>query len=814
MSEQPITSTHQEQLNTNKSELWNLSLKDLFYKYVRFLPFFLLSVAITLLIAFAYLRYSTRIYSATGSMLIKNDQQQGRSSDKVEDILSGSNRNQNIQNEIEVLKSKPLMVRVVNKLGLQFSYTAKGKVKDFNVYTQGPFAIQAFEIADSLTSFSFSVKFVNNHSFRVNNEAAVFEFDQLFKNKFGVFRLIKKPIPATANTEFNVRWQPALGVAGSLAGSVKVQPKTPGTGILTVNIQTTNAQMAADIVNNMMIQYDSMTVEQNNYSTDQMLGFINARLHDMNIELDSLQLNFLRYKQQHKLFDVEKQLGDYFLKYTEADKGTLEEEFKLRIATEVDNYLKDKKNQYSNVTPSALALEDITLNELMTLYNKAQLDRQLLVDGNVPADNPAVIEADGQIEKLREKLIENLRNIRLSYASSINALKTRSDAVQSKLQDLPYELKEYVEMERQINTKQELYSLLEGKREEAAISRAATVSNSKVLDLATVSAEPVKPNKKTIQILAILVGIGIPALVIFMGEVLNDKISTRYDIERITQAPILGEIGHSFADNTLIVNKTSRTMVAEQFRIIRSNLQYVINNSHRSVILVTSSFSGEGKSFVSTNMASVLALTGKKTVILEFDIRKPKVLSGLNMTRRPGITNFMLGKAELEDLITQVPGQENLFVLSCGPIPPNPSEMLLDQRITTLFDWLRVHYDVIVVDTAPVGMVSDAMTLSKFADCTLYLVRQGHTFKKQIALIDELYRENKLPKVSIIINDVKVKPGYGYYGYGRYGYGYGYGYGASGSGSYYEEEKPPLSFFERLVNKLKLPRWLRFRRRR
>lgn len=808
MPEQP-TSTHQEQLNSNKSELWNLSVKDLFYKYVRFLPLFLLSVAIALLVAFAYLRYTTRVYSAAGTMLIENDQQQGRS-DKVEDILSGSNRNQNIQQEIEVLKSKPLMSRVINKLNLQFSYTAKGKVKDFNVYTQGPFLIEAFEIADSVYGFSLSIKFVNDHEFRVNNETTVFGFGQLFKNKFGVFRL-KRNGPASPGAEYSINWQPTQSVAGALVGSIKVQPKTPGTGILTVSMQGTNAHMAADVVNNLMVQYDSMTVEQNNFSTDQMLGFIKARLNDMDDELDSLQLNFLRYKQKYKLFDVEKQLGDYFVKYTEADKGAVEQEFKLRMATEIDDYLKNRENQYSRVeTPSALALEDVTLNELVGLYNKAQLDRQSLVDDNVPVSHPAFKEVEGQIEKLREKIQENLRNIRLSYASSINMLKARSNAVQSKLQDLPYELKEYVEMERQINTKQALYSLLEQKREEAAITRASVISNSKVLDRAAVSNDPVKPNRRTIQILAILIGIGVPALIIFMGEVLNDKITTRFDIEKITQAPILGEIGHSFSDNTLIVNKTSRTMVAEQFRIIRSNLQYVIHNPQRAVILVTSSFSGEGKSFVSTNMAAVLALTGKKTIILEFDIRKPKVLSGLNMTRRPGITNYMLGKAELEELIAPVPGLENLFVLACGPIPPNPSEMLLDPKITVLFEWLRNHFDVIFVDTAPVGMVSDAMTLSKFADCTLYLVRQGHTFKKQIALIDELYREDKLPKVSVIINDVKVKPGYGYYGYGRYGYGYGYGYGASSS--YYEEEKPPLSFFERVIKKLRLPRWLRRRR--
>jgi capsular exopolysaccharide synthesis family protein len=318
-----------------------------------------------------------------------------------------------------------------------------------------------------------------------------------------------------------------------------------------------------------------------------------------------------------------------------------------------------------------------------------------------------------------------------------------------------------------------------------------------VLDLATPSGAPVKPNKRTIQILAILVGIGLPALLIFIGEVLNDKITTRYDIEKLTQAPILGEIGHSFADNTLVVSKTSRTMVAEQFRIIRSNLQYVVNKPDKTVILVTSSFSGEGKSFVSTNMAAVLGLAGRKTVIVEFDIRKPKVLSGLGMSKRPGITNFLMGKAELEDLITTVPEHENLHVLACGPIPPNPSEMLLDGKVTELFEKLTSMFSVVVIDTAPVGMVGDALTLSKFADCTLYLVRQGHTYKKQIALIDELYKESKLPKVSIVINDVKNKPGYGYYGYGRYGYGYGYGYGSS----YYEQEKAPTSKFERFMKK-------------
>jgi len=243
-------------------------------------------------------------------------------------------------------------------------------------------------------------------------------------------------------------------------------------------------------------------------------------------------------------------------------------------------------------------------------------------------------------------------------------------------------------------------------------------------------------------------------------------------------------------------------MVAEQFRIIRSNLQYIVGKSEKTAILVTSSFSGEGKSFVSTNVGAVMALAGKKTVILELDIRKPKVLSGLGMQKGPGITNFLIGKGELKDLVRPVPDHENLFVLGCGPVPPNPSELLLSPKVDEMFAWVKENFDVVMVDTAPVGMVSDAQTLSKYVDCTLYLVRQGHTFKKQVTLIDEFYKDNKLPSVSIIINDVKMKPGYGYYGYGRYGYGYGYGYG-----SYYEEEHPPKNFAEKLIEKADPRNW-------
>jgi len=793
----------EEPVNTSKSELSNLSFRDLFYKYVRFLPLFILSVALSLFAAFLYLRYATPIYNVGGTMLIRSEQQGGGRSDNFETLIS-NNKASNILHEIEVLKSRPLMRRVVDSLNLQFSYYGKGKIKTVNIYKQGPFLIDAKKIADSNRSFSLKLKFINDHQFYVNDEKIAFIFGQVFGNANGEFRLIHNPV-ATVSTDYNVLWQPTINAAGAYAGAIQVIPKIPGTGILYVSMRTTNSQMGAAIVNKLMEEYSRYSIEQKNKISDQTLEFIDGRLVSYGFKLDSVQRILLDYQQRNNLIDVSAQSASYFGNINEADKIINQQILSQDVADMLNTYLRDKKNSFNKViVPSALGLGDITLNELVNQYNKAQIERQQLLDANVPVNNPYVQEAESQIEKLRVSILENVKNIRSSLSSVITAIRGKSQVSQSQLRTLPLKIKEQLEIQRQVDAFQNLYKILLEEREKTAISRASNISNSDIIDRAYPPNTPIKPNRKAIQILAVVLGLGLPTLIIFIGEVLNDKVTTRFDIEKLTAAPILGEIGHSYSDKELVVNKTTRSMVAEQFRIIRSNLQYILKKKEESVILVTSSFSGEGKSYITINMGAVLALSGKKTIILEFDIRKPKILTGLGISKGPGITNYLIGKADLKDMIKQIPDQENLFVLGCGPIPPNPAELLLDNKVEELFIWLRENFDMVLVDTAPVGMVSDAMTLSKFADSTLYLVRQGHTFKKQIALIDEFYQGDKLPKVSIIINDVKIKAGYGYYGYGRYGYGYGYGYG-----SYYEEETPPRNLLGKIIAWLDIRRFFR-----
>jgi capsular exopolysaccharide synthesis family protein len=758
-----------------------------------------------LLIGFLIIRYKVPVYQVASSMIIQSEKPS--QNDKFEVLMQGG-KAQNISNEIEIMRSKPLMQRVVSELNLQYSYFVIGKIKTLNVYRLSPFVIETVALKDSNTAFTLKLNFINSEGFTINKGSKVYGFNQPIDIGYGT--LIFHPTRISAgNNEYRLEYRSANAMAAKYAGALSVLPRTAGTGILNISMRTANSFLGSDILNKLMQEYGQYSVEQKVQASGQTLVWIDERLDDLGGKLDSVQQMYLAYQRRYNLMDAESQSGNYFEVITEADKMVNEQSMQYSVAEMIDAYLADKKNAFSKViVPSTLGLEDPTLNGLVESYNKAQIERRSLLEANVPVGNPAVVELEANIEQLRTSVRENLRVIKVAMESAISRVKSRSAIGQSQLQAMPEKVKELAEIRSQIETYQGLYKMLQEKREETAISQAAIVSSSSILDVAYPNNIPISPKKKNILIIAVVAGLFLPAFVIFLGEVLNDKITSRFDVERLTRAPILGEIGHSYAEETLVVSKTTRSMVAEQFRIIRSNLQYILHQKEKWTILVTSSFSGEGKSYVSLNMGAVMALSGKKTIVLEFDIRKPKVLSGLGMSKGPGITNFLLGKAELPELIRQVHDRENFYVLGCGPVPPNPSELLLDPKVDEMFAWLKANYDIVIIDTAPVGMVSDAMTLGNYADCTLYLARQGHTFKKQIALIEEFYRDKKLPMVSVIINDVKLKPGYGYYGYGRYGYGYGYG-----QSSYYDEEHPPPNRFERVLSTFDMRRLFKKKRR-
>ena len=549
MQEQVSNNTHQ-----GKSELWTLSLRDVFFKYVRFLPLFVLSVAFGLLIAFLYLRYSVPVYAVSGSMIIRGEQQ-GPSRENELESLMGGNKSSNIQNEIEVLRSVPLMQRVVDSLGLQFSYSAKGKIKSVNVYKQGPFLIKAQEIADSNIGFSLKIRLVNERQFTVDENPKIFSFGQTFANSYGVFSLVKNPI-AAGSKEYQITWNPTLVAAATYAGSIRVNVKTPGTGILAIGMQTYNGLMGADIINKLMEEYSRYNLEQKEETSVKTLKFIDDRLVEFRFKIDSVQAILNDFEQRNNLIDSRAQSESYFSNISAADKAINDQSLKLSILEILNDYLVDQRNAFEKV-PTTLNIDDPTLGTLVAEYNKAQIGRQQLLDGNVPPKNPLVVEAEQQIEKLRTSIRENLRSIRSSVGSTIRTMQGRSTQNQSQLRLLPEKVKEQIQIQTQVELLGELYKFLRNERERQAITKASNVSNSNIINRAYPSSVPVKPNKKAIRILAILLGISLPALIIFASEMLSDKVQTRFDIEKITQAPILGEIGHSYSDKVLIVSKTS-----------------------------------------------------------------------------------------------------------------------------------------------------------------------------------------------------------------------------------------------------------------
>ncbi len=778
---------------TVKKEASTLDVKELFYKYVRFLPLFIISLVLALVAGYLYLRYTTPIYRSDGALMIRKDNNQpgggGASGDQFQQMFVLDN-SINIQSEIELIQSRPVMERVVEALNLNVAYYSKGKIGETNIYKNSPFTLEVVQLKDS-GAFSIDFEIANEFSFRLEEGGSPISFGQAFTTGNGTFRLLRHQTPFNVNL-YKATWQPTGAVARELVEELLVAPKGT-TGTVLITLDATHPQLAADVVNRLMLEYQVVTREDKNETNQRMLAFIDGRLADVQLELDTVTRRLLAYQNANNIIDPQTQSSSYFSRLESTDLQLNEMRVQDDVAQMIDRYLRNRENNH-NLVPSTLGLQDPTLGTLISAYNVAQLERKALIDGNVPPTNPVVAQKDDQIEKLRVNILESLRNLRRSIAASITNLEQTSSAARAQIRSLPAKEQNLAEIKMQQATKQAVFNLLMEKREQTAIALAGTISNMRVVEQASANNTPVEPNTRNVYLIAIVAGLAIPALSIFVLELLNDKVNSKQDVEKLTTTPVVGEVGHSYSKEPLVVKPNTRGIVAEQFRIIRSNLQYFLTGVEHPVILVTSSFSGEGKSFISTNLGAVMALANKKTIILEFDIRKPKVLSHLGMPKKPGLTNYLLGKVSAEELPVPVPGYENLFVLPCGPVPPNPSELLLDPRLDDLFLYLKSAFDVVVIDTAPVGMVSDANSLSRFTNSTLYIVRQGYTFKKQIRLIDEMHATGQLPKISIILNDVKIGSGYGYYGRGGYGYGYGYNSG------YFEEEKAPSNGLTRWIN--------------
>ncbi|MET0572846.1 MAG: polysaccharide biosynthesis tyrosine autokinase, partial [Pedobacter agri] len=760
--------------NNIQSNSSQASPKEIVQKYLPFLPWLLLSVVIALSIAFVKLRYSTPIYSVSGKILVKSKNPYGNSAEKFGNIFSLPDDNDNINNEIEIIKSRSMATRVIRSLDLQKQNYIRGKIRTSITHPSDmPFMWIIYTPKDSINDVSLLVKIVDNKKFRINEQTKDYYFNQRIKLNGIEFELhpTEAYLLRTDPNEYILNWQNEDVMSPGLSGSLNVV-RVEGTSVINLTYSTDNIKLGLDIINQYMKEYVQSSFEDKKLIAISTLQFIDTQLDTLKKELGGVEQNLQIFRQKNELFAPDEQTKLFFDDLTSSRKDITSQGIKLKVIEYLSNYMNDPSNS-DKLVPSNLGIEEPTLLAQLTEFNQLQLRKETYLRTTQPG-NPLIQNIVTAIEKIRRDILENLRNVRNALMMENGELSSRNKVANEKIRAIPVKQKQLLEVTRRQAILQELYSFLLQKKLETAISSAATTSDIMILEPAIASDTPVSPNQKGLYTFALFLGLLIPAGIIFLVEFLNDKVKSKEDITKSTSAPVLGEVGHAEdIGDALVVKQNNRSFISEQFRIIRSNFQYVVPKADKQVLLVTSSFSGEGKSFISTNVGAVLALSGKRTVILEMDIRKPKILKGLGMNERKGITNYIVSSIPVSDITHEVPGIENLYVIPCGPVPPNPAEMLLDEKVGLLFAELKSRFDIIIIDSAPVGMVSDAITLANHADATVYIVRHNYTLKKQIQMIDALYQKKKLPHLSIIINDISAKDGYGSY----YGYGYGYGYG-------------------------------------
>lgn len=767
----------------------SVTIRDFIARYLKYVPLSLFALVLFIIMAYLKIRYSSPAYLVQSSLLVNNDRGENDAdkNGKMGQLFMFA-PTVNLANELEVLKSHSIMQRVVRDLHLQYQYYNKGNIRSTLIYGASPIVLNMLSTTDSLHGFSLIVNVLNDKEFLLNGGKTAYHFGQPFT--YGYARCVVDRNPSVLLQEFPTRdyiasWKPEFDAASEVIGALKVSQLNDMATILSFSMVTENIALGRDALNTLMAVYDSTIVEDKNRVSVITLRFIDDRLDALKKDLGGVERGISDLMGENMTMD----LKDLSKTYQDVLAEQINKQAELGVQIEVNkwliDYIRDAVNEYK-IVPNNLGTPEPALTAMILQYNQLQVQREAALK-TTPAKNPMIVTMEVTLAKLRRDIVQTLENVRQSYIIAQNSLEARQRQYMSRMQALPAKSMKSIDIERQQKVLEDLYSFLLQKKLETSMSSASSISNVKVLETAVGNERPISPNSKSIYGGYIAVGLILVVGIIAIFEMFNDKVNSKVELEKAVDAPILGEVCHSEDPNTLVVTANSRRFIAEQFRIIRTNLQYVLNKSSKSVIMITSSFSGEGKSFISTNIGAVMALSGKRTVVMEFDIRKPKILSALDLKRKMGITNYIIGMADLNEMLVPVEGFDNFFVIPCGPIPPNPAEILLDPRLDDLMKIVKQAFDVVILDTAPIGLVSDAVHLGQYADCSLYIVRRGYTPRKLLIMIEQLYREKRIPKISLILNDVKLGNGY----FGGYYEGYGYGYGSYGYGQnsgYFERE--------------------------
>jgi tyrosine-protein kinase Etk/Wzc len=740
-----------------------IHVREVLYKYVKNWQWFVICTIISLCLGYVFVQYQIPQYKVEIDLLIKDN----KSASIENDLLKQLNPNSSskiIDNEIEILKSNTIWEKVVNSLGLQTLYYVQNRISRKIYYKNIGYNIELLKPNASSYTEQWTANFSNN-TMKFNGKPVAFNIP--VQTQAGLILITPAPGGSVTRQVMNIQFSAIDIVAQSYIDNLKIVPATKESTVLKITLEDANPGRGKDVLNKLVDEYQREAIEDKNITTANQLSFLKDRINVIAVELNSVERNVQNYKSSNGIMDISSE-STTFLNAVQANDAEIS---KLQILkstlNNLENYLHlPDKDQVR--LPAMLGVLDPTLLALVNQLGEAQIKKQSLLR-TIPETNPIVNSINDQIKALKQTIFHTLENLKSGVSVTEKQLQNQASKYKLTIRNVPSKERGLVDVMREQSIKNNLFTYLLQKREETALSLASTVADSRTIDAAKGGKYPVKPVKATLYLTFLLLGLFLPFTVIAIKETLNVKIRSRTEIEKYTKATILADISRTTESDPLIAVNKPRSMIAEQIRALRSNLQYLSPELDHKVLLFTSSISGEGKSFVSLNLGASLASTNKKVIILELDLRKPKLNVALNMDNTRGLSNYLIGQVDYKDIIQPIPAQENYYIMTSGPNPPNPAELLSNGRIEILINQLKQEYDYVLLDAPPVGLVTDAQILSNFADATMYMIRYNYTVKGQLKVIDELYQRQMFKNFSIIFNAVDVAAT-------NYGYGYGYGY--------------------------------------
>lgn len=768
----------------------NEDIKQTIYKYLYYWPWFVGATLLALILAGLYLRYSPEIYQTNTEIKILDSEDTGLDLSGLQGASTLFDMNEvNLENEIQILTSRRLLQKIIEDLKLNTKYYTVGQIKFSELWEKSvPFIVQ-WNLSDTLMTAKeeiplFQIDFLSNSEFVVSTG----DMDSTKKYTFGDdISLGDYSFEIIPNPYFKEKYEEATGktyafqyistekLLQAFSIILTVQPVGEQSEILNIAIKGENETKNEAILDMLVEQFNQDGIEDKRLISKRTGEFVEKRLIDLTKELDTVETGLVDYKQESDLVTLESSATQLFTKESSAEQKRFEVETQLAVTKSFKEELINGE-PYS-LLPANIGIESSSINGLTTAYNESILDRNRLLVSSTK-DNPVVLNLESTLDQIKRNIIGSVNSYVQSLEISLNNLEQREAISSSNLGTMPKKEKQIRSIERQQAIKEKLYLFLLQKREEANLSYAITSPTIKVVDYAYTQPEPVSPKAKIILLAALILGLLIPFGILYVRFLLNTKIQNKEQVKRLLgDIPIVAEIPQLEKSSVDIIRPDDRTVLAEAFRILRTNINYFKakhqNDGDGQVIYVTSTTKGEGKTFTAINLAITLASANKRVLLVGCDLRNPQLHNYIKMDKNSfGVSSYLFDEnVKLSDLILKDPlNYGNLDIVLSGNIPPNPAELLLNGRYEQLLEKAKIGYDYVVVDTAPTILVTDTLLISSLADITVYIIRAGVTEQKLLEHIKDLHTNKKLNNIGIVVNGLDEK---GHYGY-NYGYGYGY----------------------------------------